>query len=92
MQIKAAGSELDYPIVYTLAGSETISSSSWAISPAGELAVKAASETIDGSTVACILTGGSFRNTYTVTNTIVTNQGRTDARSITIRIGTVEAQ
>lgn len=91
MEIKAATAELDWPIDWTLAASETISTSTWAVSPPGTLAVKSGSPAIDGATTYCILTGGTFGWFYEVTNTIVTNQGRTDARTITFRIGTAEA-
>ena len=91
MQIKAAGSELDWPITWTLETGETISSSSWAVSPAGELAVKAGSPTIAALVTACILTGGVFRKVYEVTNTIVTSAGRKHVQTITFRIGAVEA-
>lgn len=92
MQIKAPGAELDWPINWTLETGETISSSSWTVSPSGELAVKAGSPSIAGLVTACILTGGVFRKVYEVTNTIVTSAGRIHAQTITFRIGAVEAQ
>ena len=91
MQIKAAGSELDWPISWTLETGETIASSTWTVSPSGELAVKSGTPTIALLKTACILTGGVFRKVYEVTNTIVTSGARTHAQTITFRIGPVEA-
>lgn len=91
MQLKAAGAELDWPIHWTLEDGETIASSTWSVSPAGGLAVKAGSPSIAGLVTACILTGGVFRAVYEVTNNIVTSAGRTHAQTITFRIGPVEA-
>jgi hypothetical protein len=91
MQIKAPGAQLDWPINWTLEPGETISSSSWAVSPSGEMAVKFGSPSITGLVTSCILTGGVFRKVYEVTNTIETSAGRTHAQTITFRIGAVEA-
>jgi hypothetical protein len=91
MKTKAAVAELDWPITWTLEAGETISSSTWSVTPAGEMAVKAGSPSITGLVTACILTGGVFRKVYEVTNTIVTSAGRTHAQTITFRIGAVEA-
>lgn len=92
MQVKAPGAELDWPITWTLETGETISSSTWTVSPAGEMAVKAGSPSIAGLVTACILTGGVFRKVYEVTNSIVTSAGRKHEQTITFRIGAVEAQ
>ena len=92
MQVKAAGAELDWPISWTLEAGETIASSTWSVSPAGEMAVKAGTPNINGLVTACILTGGLFRRVYEVTNTIVTSGGRKHEQTITFRIGAVEAK
>lgn len=91
--IKAPTSELDWPISYTLAAGETISGSTWTVSPveAGGMAVKGGTPSITGSVTACILTGGNFRQIYEVTNTVTTSQGRVYAHTAAFRIGTVEA-
>lgn len=91
IEMKAPTAELDWPITYTLADGETISSSTWAVSPTGELAIKVGSDTISGLTTSAIVTGGTLGKVYEVTNTILTNQSRTDVRTITFRIGAVEA-
>lgn len=93
MKLKAATSELDYPITYTLEEGETISTSTWAVSPVevGGVEVKAATPAIDGAATSCILKGGIAGHLYEVTNTIVTNQGRTDVLTATFRVGNVEA-
>lgn len=61
---------------------ETISSSTFLVT-AG-LTVDSTSNTLTNATV--WLSGGSPGQPYRVTNRITTNQGRTDDRSITIRV------
>ena len=91
MEIKAAGSDLDWSISYTLAAGETITGSVWAVTPPGALSVKASTPAIAGPVTSCILTGGTLRRMYEVTNTATTSQGRVDVRTLTFRIGSVEA-
>ena len=92
MKNKAAGAVLDFPISWTLAAAETISTSTWSVDPAvdGGVAVQANSPAINGAVTRCLLTGGVFRKIYVVTNSITTNQGRTLQQTITLRIGTSE--
>jgi hypothetical protein len=91
MEIKAPESELDWPISYTLESGETIIASAWVVSPeeSGGLAVKAGSPAITGSAVACIVTGGTFRQLYLLRNTITTSAGRKHSQTIAFRIGPV---
>lgn len=93
MIIKAPTSALDWPISYTLTGSETITGSAWEITPVetGGLAVVSGSPAINGTVTSCILSGGRYRAVYTVTNTVTTNQGRQYVQSFDMRIGPVEA-
>ena len=91
--IKAATSQLDWPIIYTLTGSETISTSTWTIVPVetGGLGVVGGSPAIAANVTSCILSGGLYRAVYTVVNTVTTNQSRTYVQSFDVRIGPVEA-
>lgn len=61
---------------------ETISSSTVTASPG--ITVNSTSNTTDKVTV--WLSGGTAGQPYTVANRITTNQGRTDERTITIRV------
>jgi hypothetical protein len=92
MDIKAAESELDWPITYTLESGETIASSVWTVAPVetGGLAVKAGSPSIAGAAVACIVAGGNFRRVYELRNVITTSAGRKHSQTMAFRIGPVE--
>ena len=93
MIIKAPTSALDWPIGYTLTGSETITGSTWAIAPVetGGLGVVGGSPAIAGAVTSCILSGGLYRAVYSVTNTVTTSDSRTYVQSFDVRIGPVEA-
>lgn len=95
MKIHPLGIRRDYSISWDLAGTEAISGSSWSVAPveAGGLAVADGSEQIaeDGVTTSCLIEGGIAGHLYEVTNVIETDQGRTDSRTITLRIGRQEA-
>lgn len=91
MQVKASTSTLDYPIMWTLAAGETISTSTWSVLPSETGGIAASDDAIDDDVTSCLLSDGLAGHVYEVTNTITTDQGRTDARTITFRIGPVEA-
>jgi hypothetical protein len=61
---------------------ETISTSTFIITPG----LTKNSNTNTATTATVWLSGGAAGKPYLVTNRIVTNQGRTDDRSITIRV------
>lgn len=65
---------------------ETVTVSGFSIEPveAGGLAVDSAAS--DGQTASVTLSGGLVGHVYRVTNQISTSGGRTDERSLTIRI------
>lgn len=79
---------LDYSIDWTnwMPTSDTISTSTWAVtSPAGDsdpITVSSDSETSYVATA--VLTGGTSGNSYTITNTIATNNNITDRRNFRI--------
>ena len=81
---KTVAEVLDYPLDYSewLEGS-TISSSSWAVTPAGPTI---GTPQITGNVTSCLLSGGTLGLTYTLTNTIVTATGKTRAVSRRILI------
>lgn len=91
--MKAPGAELDWPISYTLAVGETITTSTWTVAPveAGGVTVKAGTPSIAAGVTSCILTGGNFRDLYDVANTVLTSQGRTYQQTVTLRIGPMVA-
>jgi hypothetical protein len=64
-----------------LGASETISSSSWSVSPSG---LTVGSTANDGKKTTVWLSSGSAGTNYSVTNTITTSQGRTDERSFDV--------
>lgn len=75
---------LDYAISWVnwLGASETISSSTWVI----DSGITKDSDSSDSTTATVWLSGGEVGATYTVTNRIVTNQNRTNDRSLLITI------
>lgn len=86
--LKDPAATLDYGIDWGagyLQDGESLSESSWSIFPSGGLAID--SEPPVSSTQATVfVTGGTVGHIYQLTNRIVTDQGRTDERSLTIRI------
>lgn len=81
----APGADLDYGFDWQsngwLAPGETIVASSWHAQGLGI----SRDQTSNGITSAFI-TGGRKGNSYRLTNTITTNQGRTDSRTILINV------
>jgi hypothetical protein len=86
VQIKDPESVLDYTLDWAdfLAAGETIDTSTWAVSPSGSLAIDDNSNT--GATATVWLSAGTRREVYAATNTIETTEGRTEQRSITVRV------
>lgn len=86
---KDPGEELDYALDWTARLTtgrvvDTISSSTWSVSPSGGVTVTASST--QGAITTVWLDGGQVGQTYTITNTIVTAGNRTMVQSIQIRI------
>ena len=77
--------DLDYGFRWEpwLAPDETITTSTWAVSPAG---VKLTSPQISGGVTSVFATGGVEGTTYLITNTIITSSvpPRTDARTLAL--------
>jgi hypothetical protein len=82
--IKDPDATLDYRADWTanLAAGDTIATSTWIV-PDG---ITKTSDASDATTATAWLSGGTEGATYEVTNRIVTAQGRTDDRSLRIRI------
>lgn len=81
--LKDPNAILDYQINWaTWLGTDTISSSSWT-APTG---ITKVSDTSTTTTTTIWLSGGTAGASYEVVNRIVTAGGRTEDRSITIRI------
>lgn len=88
---KDPNSVLDYKVDWNgaaadggpwLAAGETIASSNFTV-PAG---ITKDSQSNTTTTATVWLSGGTVGNEYAVVNRITTNQGRTDDRTITIRV------
>lgn len=88
MQLKDPQSVIDWTFSWSsyLQSSETISTSTWAVTPTttSPLTVDSDSETTTATTV--WLSGGLLGQVYRVVNTITTNQSRTEERTLVVRI------
>lgn len=67
-------------------GAETISTSTWTISPSGTGHLAAGADSISGSKTSIILSAGIVNTPYTVTNRIVTSGSRTIERSAILMV------
>lgn len=81
--IKDPGETLDYNFDWSdwLGSAEVLSSSSWSIPP-GLTQVSAS----NSGTLATVWVSGGSAGAYQLTNTVITNQGRTAVRSLTLRV------
>ncbi len=80
--------KFDYQLQWTLSSGDSIVSSVWASTPAG-LTLSAPSFGVLTAPVYQTTTwieSGTLDTDYTLTNTIVTTQGRTDIQTVTIRV------
>ncbi|MBL4801737.1 MAG: hypothetical protein JKY45_07560 [Emcibacter sp.] len=78
---------IDWSASYLLSG-EQITGSDWVISPAAavqDLSVESIPPIVSGVATVFVV-GGVAGRIYQLTNRITTDQGRTDERSITIRV------
>ncbi len=84
--VKDPGAVLDYSIDWGtgyLQSGETLSSSIWTIFPA-DMTQNSASNAAGVTSIT--VSGGAVGQIYQLTNRITTSQGRTDERSITVRV------
>jgi len=84
--IKDPDATLDYGVDWSdyLEAGETLTMSSWSATPAGELALTG--EANGASSASVVVAGGTRGRVYRLTNRVTTSAGRTDERSITIRV------
>ena len=87
--LKAPGGSVDYAVDWGAGylDGQTVVESRWSVAPerAGGLTVAA---TVTGETVqAATLSGGAAGELYRVTNSVLLDDGRSDSRILTIRIG-----
>lgn len=84
MPIKDPDAVLDYAIDWSdwLQSGETISTSAWTV----QTGLTAGSTGNNGTIASIWLSGGTAGTTYTATNRITTNQGRTDDRTLRIPV------
>jgi len=81
--LKDPDATLDYQVDWSeWLGSDTIASSTWVVDSGITLDI----DTNTTTTATAWLSGGTAGETYTATNRIVTADGRTDDRTITIQI------
>ena len=81
--LKDPDSVLDYSIDWAAwLGDDTIATSTWVISGSDASLVEDSSSNTDTASTIW-LSGGNLKSVYTVTNRIVTDEGRTADRSIT---------
>lgn len=86
--LKDPGASLDYAIDWAagyLAG-QSIVTSAWAVSPAGEGALTATAARIEGAQTLVSLTGGQAGCVYRVVNAVVFSDGGRDERSLVVRV------
>lgn len=84
--LKDPGAVLDYTVDWGqgyLQSGETVSTSIWSIFPS-DMTQSAASNTASACTIK--VQGGTSGQIYQLTNRITTSQGRTDERSISVRV------
>lgn len=84
--LKDPGAALDYTVDWGqgyLQSGETVSTSIWSIFPS-DMTQSAASNTASAATIT--VQGGTSGQIYQLTNRITTSQGRTDERSISVRV------
>jgi len=85
--LKDPNSEVDYGIDWAVyLGGETIAASSWSVFPqeAGGIAVEA--EGYSATRSAATIAGGIPGRVYSVSNHVTLSSGRSDDRSITLRV------
>lgn len=86
VHVKDPGAVLDYSVNWAggyLQSGETLSSSVWTIFPA-DMTQASASNTTQIATIT--VSGGVVGRLYQLSNRITTNQGRTDERSVIVRV------
>jgi hypothetical protein len=84
--VKDPNSVLDYSISWAswLPSGDTITASTFTVTPSGALTVSDSS--FNTTTTTVWLAGGVAEQVYTVTNHITTSAGRQDDRSLTIKV------
>lgn len=74
---------LDYTVDWSAwLGTDTIATSTWVL----DAGITQTNASLSGALATVWVSGGSVGNTYSVTNRITTAAGRTDDRSILIRV------
>lgn len=90
VNIKDPQSKLDYGIDWGsdnwFAPGDYITASSWSITDAPDSALILSDQSFSGTQAGVWAAGGTVGQEYKVTNNIVTQQGRTDQRTIILQI------
>ncbi len=79
--------KLDYSVDWSLwlADGDTVQASTWAVSPSGPT-LSGSSINVPATITTIFFDGGTEGERYTLTNHIVTTEGREDDRSIRIKV------
>jgi hypothetical protein len=85
--LKDPAATLDYAIDWgRIAAESAIAASAWSVVPEGDDAMHAVAEGLSGKRTIATLAGGVPGRVYHVTNTVVLNDGRQDARTLSVRV------
>lgn len=85
--VKDLDAILDYTLDWSqfyLESTETISTSSWTVSPTGSLVID--SDSNDTTTTTVFVSAGTRGKIYRLTNKITTSKSRTEERTLTVRV------
>jgi hypothetical protein len=88
MFLKDRSAKLDYHVDWSeaCAAGLSITQSSWVVEPVEIEGLIAGDGIVEGWIASCHLEGGQAGNVYRVENAVVLSDGRSDARSLTIRV------
>ena len=83
--LKDPSAEVDFSVDWSdwLGASESITGASWSVTPTG---LSLGAESAAGAVRGVMTSGGALGSVYRLTNRIVTDQGRTEDRSVTIKV------
>lgn len=88
LQLKDPDAVLDYQVDWgaEYLNGDALAHSSWAVSPVEPLGIRVLGEAFDLLAASVEVGGGEAGKLYRLTNHVVTATGRTDCRSIVIRV------
>jgi len=87
--LKAPSAVLDYTVNWDdgyLESGETVSTSSWAVQPDVSGGVEIDSDAQTSTTATATISGGRHGKLYRLRNTVITNNSRTDVRTVYVLV------